>query len=142
MDKPWKVVLAFTGIFLAGILVGSLVTLRWGVNRSHRGPGGDQMGRELMQRLIDKLELTADQQEKIRPIVDRTADELRELRRTTMRTSAAALARMHGEVAPLLTPAQQTKLNEMEAKQKERWERLKRNGEERERRLKDKPATP
>jgi len=139
MDKPWKVILAFTGIFLAGILVGSLVTLRWGVNRVHHLPGGDQMGREMMQRLTSQLDLTAEQQDKIRPIVDRTADELRELRRTAQRASAAALVRMHNEVAPLLTPAQKIKLDELDAKQRERWDRLKRFGEERERRMKDKP---
>ena len=139
MDKPWKVILAFTGIFLAGILVGSLVTLRWGVNRSHRQPGGEQMGPALMQRLTHQLDLTADQQEKIRPIVDRTADELRDLRRSTQRSSAAALVRMHTAVEPLLTPAQKIKLDELVTKQRERWDRLKRFGEERERRLKNRP---
>ena len=48
MDKPWKVILAFTGIFVAGILVGGLVTLRWGKNVSQRQPMGEQFGPQLM----------------------------------------------------------------------------------------------
>ena len=137
MDKPWKVILAFTGIFLAGILVGSLVTLRWGKGVAQRQPMGDQFGPLMEQRLATQLDLTAEQQVKIKPIVDQAAEELHQLRRTTQQTSAAVLVRMHGEIAALLTPAQKIKLDEVVAKQRERWERLKRFGEER-RRLRDK----
>ena len=94
MDKPWKVILAFTGIFLAGILVGGLSSLRWGRNFVQRQPMGEQYGPQLMQRLVTELNLTPEQQAKINPIVTAASDELRDLRRSTQRTSAAVLVRM------------------------------------------------
>lgn len=139
MDKPWKVILAFTGIFLAGILVGGLVTLRWGKNFAQRLPMSEQYGPQLMRRLVTQLDLTPEQQAKVKPIVDQAAEELHQLRRTTQRTSAAVLVRMQGEIAALLTPAQKIKFDEQVTQQRERWERLKRFGEERGRRLRENP---
>lgn len=139
MDKPWKVILAFTGIFLAGILVGGLVTLRWGKNFAQRLPMSEQYGPQLMRRLVTQLDLTPEQQAKVKPIVDQAAEELHQLRRTTQRTSAAVLVRMQGDIAALLTPAQKIKFDEQVTQQRERWERLKRFGEERGRRLRENP---
>jgi Spy/CpxP family protein refolding chaperone len=136
MDKPWKVILAFTGIFLAGILVGGLVTLRVVKNVAHRLPMSDQFGPQLMRRLVTQLELSPDQEEKMKPIVNQAAEELRQLRHTTQRTTESVIVRMQGEIAALLTPAQKTKLDDLVAQQRDR---LKRFGEERARRLKDGP---
>ena len=134
MDKPWKVILAFTGIFLAGILVGGLVTLRWGRNFAQRQPMGEQYGPQLMRRLVTQLDLTPAQQEKIKPIVDQAAEELHQLRRTTQRASAAVLVRMQGEIAAQLTPEQKAKFDEQVSKQRER---IRHFMEERARRLKE-----
>jgi Spy/CpxP family protein refolding chaperone len=120
MDKPWKVILAFTGIFLAGILVGGLVTLRWGKNMAQRLPMSEQYGPQLMRRLVTQLDLTPEQQAKIKPIVDQAAQELRQLRRTTQRTSASVIERMQGEIAAQLTPEQKVKYDEQVSKQRER----------------------
>src|ERR1035437_778764 len=106
MDKPWKVILAFTGIFLAGILVGGLVTLRWGKNMAQRLPMSEQYGPKVIGRLVTRLALAPEQQAKIKPIVDQAAQELRQLRRTTQRTSASVIERMQGEIAAQLTPEQ------------------------------------
>jgi Spy/CpxP family protein refolding chaperone len=139
MNKPWKVILAFTGIFLAGILVGGLVTLRWGKNVLQRQPMGEQYGPQLMKRLVTELELTPEQQAKLNPIVTAASEELRDLRRSTQRTSAAVLVRMQGEIAALLTPQQKAKFDELAAKQKERFRHFM---EERARRMKDRPPPP
>jgi Spy/CpxP family protein refolding chaperone len=134
MDKPWKVILAFTGIFLAGILVGGLVTLRVVRNFSHRLPMSEQFGPQLMRRLTTQLDLTPEQQEKMKPIVSQAAEELRQLRRTTQRTTESVIVRMQGEIAALLTPAQKAKLDDLVAQQRER---MKRFSEERARRQRE-----
>lgn len=134
MDKPWKVILAFTGIFVAGVLVGGLVTLRWGKNFVQRQPMGEQYGPQLMKRLVTELELTPEQEAKLNPIVTAASEELRELRRSTQRTSAAVLTRMQGEIAAVLTPAQKVKFDELASKQRERFRHFM---EERSRRMKD-----
>jgi len=136
MDKPWKVILAFTGIFLAGVLVGGLVTLRVVRNVAHRLPMSDQFGPQLMRRLVTQLELSPDQEAKLKPIVDQAAEELRQLRHTTQRTTESVIVRMQGDISALLTPAQKTKLDALVDQQRER---LKRFREERARRFKDEP---
>jgi Spy/CpxP family protein refolding chaperone len=139
MDKPWKVILAFIGIFLAGALVGGLVTLRWGKNFAQRQPSGEQYGPQLMKRLVTELELTPEQQAKINPIVTSASEELRELRRTTQRTSAAVLARMQGDIAAVLTPEQRAKFDTQVSRQRER---IRHFMEERARRMKGREGQP
>jgi len=134
MDKPWKVILAFTGIFLAGILVGGLVALRWGKNFSPRQSMGEQYGPRMMKRLVDQLELTAEQQAKVKPIVDQATEELRQLRHTTQRTTASVIERMQGEISAVLTPEQKAKFDEQIRQQ---HERVKRFMEERAKRMKE-----
>lgn len=120
MNKPWKVILAFTGIFIAGLLVGGLVTLRWGKNLGQRSPRGEQFGAQMLQRLITQLELTPEQQAKVKPIIDQGSEELRQLRRTTQRTTAGVLERMQGEIAAVLTPEQKAKFDQQVSRQRER----------------------
>ena len=139
MNKPWKVILAFTGNFLAGVLVGGLVTLRVGRHFAQRLPMAEGYGPQLLGRLVTQLDLTPEQQAKIKPIVDQAAEELRELRRTTQHSSAAVLVRLQGDISAQLTPAQKTKFDELAAQQRERFKRFM---DERGRRLRDRPPPP
>ncbi len=139
MDKPWKVILAFTGIFVAGLLVGGLVTLRWGKNFTQRQPMGEQFGPQLMQRLVTQLDLTPAQQEKVKPIIDSAAEELKQLRRTTQRASAAVLVRMQGDIGAVLTPEQRAKFDTQVGQTRER---IRHFMEERARRQKERQAPP
>ena len=134
MDKPWKVILAFTGIFVAGILVGGLVTLRWGKNFAQRSPGGEQFGPQLMARLVTQLDLTPEQQAKVKPIVDQATEELRQLRHTTQRTTAALLVRLQGDIAATLNPDQKAKFDTQVGQARER---IRHFMEERARRMKE-----
>ncbi len=139
MDKPWKVILAFVGIFVAGLLVGGLVTLRWGKNFTQRQPMGEQFGPQLMQRLVTQLDLTPEQQEKVKPIIDSAAEELKQLRRTTQRASAAVLVRMQGDIGAVLTPEQRAKFDTQVGQARERVRHFM---DERSRRLKERQAPP
>ena len=139
MDKPWKVILAFTGIYVAGLLVGGLVTLRWGKNFTQRQPMGEQFGPQLMQRLVTQLDLTPAQQEKVKPIIDSAAEELKQLRRTTQRASAAVLVRMQVDIGAVLTPEQRAKFDTQVGQTRER---IRHFMEERARRQKERQAPP
>ena len=164
MNKPWKVILAFTGIFLAGVLVGGLVTMRLGRHIAQRLPMSEGFGPQLMGRLVTQLDLTPEQQDKIKPIVDQAAEEprphrrsvpqqldrsrhiaqrlfqpLHELRRTTQHSSAAVLVRMQGDISALLTPAQKAKFDELSTQQRDRFKHFM---DERSRRLRDRPPPP
>ena len=139
MNKPWKVILAFTGIFLAGVLVGGLVTMRLGRHIAQRLPMSEGFGPQLMGRLVTQLDLTPEQQDKIKPIVDQAAEELHELRRTTQHSSAAVLVRMQGDISALLPPAQKAKFDELSTQQRDRFKHFM---DERSRRLRDRPPPP
>jgi hypothetical protein len=135
MDKTWKVVLVFIGIFAAGLVVGGLVTLR--VVKYLAAPrlgSPEQYGPQLIKGFAKKLDLTPEQQEKIKPLITRGAEELRQLRRTAWTTSQAVIERMEGEIAAQLTPDQKVKFDQMLAEQRER---LKHFLEDRARRWKD-----
>ena len=134
MDKPWKVILAFTGIFVAGILVGGMLVLGWGKNTAQRSPMGEQFGPQLMQRLVTQLDLTPEQQTKVKPIVDQATEELRQLRHSTQRTTAGVLVRLQGDISAVLNPEQKTKFD---AQVGQARERIRHFMEERARRMKE-----
>jgi len=142
MDKTWKVILAFIGIFVAGLVVGGLVTLR--VVKALTPPrlaSPEQFGPQLMKRFTDDLALTPAQQEQIKPLIARAAEELHQMRRTTMQNSQAIIDRTESDIAAVLTPEQRAKFEQMRAEQRDR---IRRFFEERNRRQKDqrRPAAP
>ena len=139
MQTTWKVVAAFLGVFVAGAVFGTALTTGIARRMAHRatirtepmpsgggpilppgGPGGRQVGPEMMQRFVQRLELTAEQAEKIRPIVQRGEAEVEKLRRENFREMAKVFERVHAEIAVGLTPAQREKLAELQKKFRER----------------------
>ncbi|MDB6128624.1 MAG: hypothetical protein JWM35_2520 [Verrucomicrobia bacterium] len=135
MDKPWKVVLAFLGVFVAGILSGAMLGVRFGrhlMPPANHASAGQNFGPQIMKRLEDQLELTPDQAKQIQPIVERAQVEVQRLRKENVREVTKAMDQMHTEVSALLTPEQRVKLEELRKKFRERSERLRRefrNGE-------------
>jgi Spy/CpxP family protein refolding chaperone len=136
MGKTWKVVLAFVGIFVAGLIVGGLLTL--GTMR-YLAMANQQFGPQLIKHITEKLDLTAEQKEKITPIIAQGAEELRLMRRTAWTNTQAVIERMDGEIAAQLTPEQKAKFDQMLADQRER---VKRFLEERTRRRPGGPDAP
>ena len=129
MDKPWKVVLAFLGIFVAGILSGGMLGMRFGrhlMPPQNRGTLGENFGPQMMKRLGEQLELTPEQTAQIRPIVERAQTEVQQLRKDHVREVTKAMDQMHTEVSAILTPPQRVKLEELRTKFRERSERLRR----------------
>ena len=123
MNKPWKVILAFLGVFLAGAVFGGFISLR--VARSHdfRPSAMDKFTPMLLHRFSDRLELTTEQLEKIRTIVAATEAELRRLRSSGFKETVAVAENMNEQIAKVLTPAQVIKLDELKREMRERWRR-------------------
>jgi len=136
MNQPWKVSLAFAGVFVAGAVFGGFLSLRlaperMGMMRLQRATPMEQFTPQIFKRLSQRLELTAEQKEKIRPIIKQADAELRRLRLTGARDAIAVAERMHEQVAALLTPAQLRELDALKREMRERWakERQQRWGE-------------
>jgi Spy/CpxP family protein refolding chaperone len=128
MNRPWKVILAFLGVFVAGAICGGFLSLRvarhFMEQARTRGPAPmDQFTPQIFRKLSERLELTAAQKEKIRPIIRQADGEMRRLRQTGARDAFAVAERMHEQVAALLTPAQQTLLEDYKRELRERWAR-------------------
>jgi Spy/CpxP family protein refolding chaperone len=73
--------------------------------------GGGARGHGLEQ-LTEGLNLTADQQAKVQPIINQAQPKIAEIRREAMQKMQAVIANTASQIRPLLTPEQQKKLDD------------------------------
>jgi len=112
----WKLGLAFLLVFVAGGMTGvffgvHLLRHHMMLGPPHSGDVPDRM-REHMRRTLG---LTAEQEKKIAPIVDATSAKLEAIRVETAERVRTVMEDSKKEVAPLLTPEQQKKLDQLES---------------------------
>src|ERR1041384_8498360 len=111
----WKLILSFVLVFLAGAASGF-----FGAVHVHHAflahMATDSMAQHMKERLRLELKLTPDQMQKISPVVDRAASQLKTTREQTMRSVHEIFMEAHHQMQPLLTPEQRVKLEEMEKK--------------------------
>lgn len=155
MDKPWKVISAFVGVFIAGAVFGGFFTLRsagrWqptervrsapavapkaaasaAVAAQSANTAGQPPGRifpQVMLQFTQRLSPTPEQQKAIRPIVARAAEDLQRMQREHLVDTTRTTERMYTDVAALLTFEQRAKLEQM---RQEMLERVRREKEKR-----------
>ena len=119
MNKSWKVVLAFTAIFLAGAVFGGLLAMRIGPRLLQRRIPPPPSLPGVLRHFADRLDLTAEQKEKIRPMVERAEEEIRGLRQSSLKATGVILRRLQQEFSGELTPDQRKKLEKMVERQRE-----------------------
>jgi Spy/CpxP family protein refolding chaperone len=158
MDRPWKAILAFVGVFIAGAVFGGFFTMRsagkWLTAarsrptpvpvaksvavKSPTGKDAPPAGRiypQVMRQFTQRLSPTPEQQKAIRPIVSRAAEDLQRMQRDHLADTTRTSERMYADVAAILTPVQRIKLEQM------RQEMLERVRREREKRGEVAPST-
>ena len=116
----WKLIAGFVLVFLAGGATGVFVSA---TTAHHFFFGAHRHGfaaQAMKNRLQSQLRLTDDQMTKISPIIEKTGSKLEEIRGETGRRVRETFAESHREIAPHLTPEQQQRLKEMEARHR-RW---------------------
>lgn len=123
-DKPWKLVLLLTGIFLAGGVAGGFVTLEVGKNMLRKRLAPENWGPARLKMLEKHLELTPDQIERLKPIVRRDVDELARLRQQGFQETRRVLERMEKDIAAVLTPQQKEKFERLNEEMRERARRM------------------
>ena len=142
MDKSWRVILAFIGVFLAGTVSGVLVAPRIfrqiAERRFAEGPprpqfAGQPAGLILIRRLTEKLELTPEQQEKIQPIEQRATEDLRRARRDAQKSTELVMDRVQVDISEVLTPDQRLKFEDGITKWRERAKKFMQDQEQRRR---------
>src|SRR5438105_15743174 len=115
----WKLVAGFLLVFLAGGATGvfiSAATAHYFIGTHGHGFAAQAM----KSRLQWQLRLTEEQMAKISPIIEKTGAKLEEIRGDTGRHVRETIAEAHREIAPILTPEQQQRLKDMEARHR-RW---------------------
>lgn len=77
-------------------------------------PAPEQFGPQLMQRFVNQINPrpTADQRDKIRPMVNQAAEELRRLRRDTAHSTELILQQLEDQIAATLNPAQRDRFTD------------------------------
>ena len=119
-DLKWKLGLAVLLVFVAGGMTGVFfcgyhIHHHVMLGPPHSGDVPDRM-REHFRRT---LELTGEQERKIAPIIDATSAKLEAIRVETAERVRAVMEESKKQVAPLLTPDQQKKLEKIEAEHRE-----------------------
>lgn len=132
MNQAWKVIIVLLGIFVAGGVTGGFVTARVCKNKAANRPVPEEWAPKAMKRIVERLELTPEQQDRIRPVVRSHMEELNRVRNHSMAQTQGVVEEMQREISDELTPEQKVKYAQMnrelrEAREKrEREERVKR----------------
>jgi Spy/CpxP family protein refolding chaperone len=124
MNKPWKMILMLAGIFIAGGITGSFITLRLGHQWMARHAGPEQWAPNHLKRLVERLDLKPEQTEQIHPIVHRNMEEVNHLRNESMTETRRIIERMEREISDKLTPEQRAKFEQMNREFRERTRRF------------------
>jgi Spy/CpxP family protein refolding chaperone len=114
-NLKWKLAFAFLLVFIAGMTTGGLLGVHH-LKRHFLGPphSGDVAGR-MREHFRRALDLTAEQESKIAPILDSTTTKLEAIRIETAERVRAVMEESKRAVAPHLLPEQQKKLEKLEA---------------------------
>jgi Spy/CpxP family protein refolding chaperone len=112
----WKIAIAFLLVFVAGGVTGAFFGFHHLRHHIILGPphSGD-MNERMHEHLRRSLDLTSEQEAKLKPIVDATSAKLEAIRVETAERVRAAMEESKKEVAPFLTPEQQKKLDKLES---------------------------
>jgi Spy/CpxP family protein refolding chaperone len=116
----WKLIAGFLLVFVAGGITGAFVGGSYARHHFFELHRPERIGAEMKERLRAELNLTPEQFAKISPIVDKTAAQLRVIRRETRRRVHQVMAEAHQQMTPNLTDEQRQKLQHIEERHR-RW---------------------
>jgi Spy/CpxP family protein refolding chaperone len=123
MQTPWKVIVAFLGVFVAGSIFGGFFALRVDRERKPQKRVEQPVGTlnlRLMRRFAEQLDLTEQQKEMLRPVMERAGEDLRRVQQAQLRETSVMVERLQQDVAKVLTPEQKLKLETMQRETRER----------------------
>ncbi len=130
MCKPWQVWVTLVAIYLLGGVCGGVAGY-WIARGGHRHSFPPP--REWVLRRVDRIDrrvnLTSDQRERIKPIVQRNIEELTKAWRQSIVGSREIIEHMEREIAAELTPEQRQKLEQFFAERRERFRKILRERE-------------
>lgn len=112
-------ILILVGIFVAGVVTGSINTIGVGQRLAEHRLGVDTLHSSLMDILKSELELTPDQVQRVEPIVVHACKEYQALTLDTVNRVTQMVAATNERLAKELNPQQAQKLRELERQREE-----------------------
>jgi Spy/CpxP family protein refolding chaperone len=119
----WKLIVAFILVFLAGAATGFFSATHFGHSIFFRHAPAGSIAGHVKEHLRAELKLTPEQVAEISPIIDQATASLEAKREQTGREVRAIFEGMHARIAPLLTPEQQKRLDQMEQRHRQMMRR-------------------
>src|SRR6266567_6705654 len=116
----WKLIAGFLLVFVAGGITGAFVGGSYARHHFFELHRPERIGAQMKERLRAELNLTPEQVAKISPIIDKTAEQLRDIRRDTARRVHETIAEAHRQMAANLTDEQRQKLQQIQERHR-RW---------------------
>jgi Spy/CpxP family protein refolding chaperone len=117
MGFGWKLTISFALLFVIGALCGATITLTLGSMHQFTAKAPAITWEQAAMRNITKqLNLTPEQQEKVRVPIHEAIERLKAVRQKTVQENNEAFDQTLAGLAPLLTPEQQQKLDEFRAR--------------------------
>jgi len=116
----WKLIAGFILVFVAGGITGAFFGGVYAQHHFFQLHHPQLIGSRMKERLRAELNLTPEQIAKISPIIDKTAVQLREIRRDTARRVHETIGEAHRQMAVNLTDEQRQKLQQIEERHRRR----------------------
>jgi hypothetical protein len=113
MNQPWKVIVVLLGIFVAGGVTGGFATARFFKYKIANRPVPEEWAPRTLKRLVERLGLSPEQQDQIRPIVKRHMENLNRVRNRSMADTQSVVEEMQREISNQLTPEQRPKYEQL-----------------------------
>ena len=121
--RRWKIGLALTAIFVCGVLVGGLGTLRLLQDGVGRRVDPARWAERVMHQYDARLRLTPTQRERITPLVRAGAEEARAARQRAFGEARGIIARTHAQIAAELDDRQRGEFERLLAERRGRGRR-------------------
>lgn len=119
--RHWKVILALVALFLIGGVTGTAVTLKVVKQIVANRSNPERVPQLMLHEYERRLDLTPEQVEKIRPIMQRTGREMWELRAEMTGRTFQIIRHSNEQIAAELTPEQQKRFEELKTELRERY---------------------
>jgi len=114
-----RLLLYILALFVAGGATGAMIAAKITKDRMFRTPSGLELASKMRDKLACRLQLTPEQLEKVDPIIRDAAAQMQALHRDWMKRIGQITKERNARMAPVLTPEQQIKLEEMENERQE-----------------------
>jgi Spy/CpxP family protein refolding chaperone len=104
---------------IGAIALGGVILAQADPGKGAGGPCREHGGGLSLEHMTKTLNLTADQQAKVQPILDQAKPQIRAIHQDAMQKAHAVMDDAMSKIRPLLTPEQQKKFDDLKAARQE-----------------------